>query len=115
MGYRSFKDSDGIEWQTWDVVPRLDERRLTDRRLQNIQPITIDRRLRIERRVSSGHRPGLIAGLDGGWLCFETSAEKRRLAPIPGDWLSCAKERLQEYCALAKRARRISGPTSVTD
>ena len=32
MGYRIFKDSTGTEWQTWDVVPHLAERRVRERR-----------------------------------------------------------------------------------
>jgi hypothetical protein len=44
--------------------------------------------------------------MSGGWLCFDAHVEKRRLSPIPEDWLRCAEERLEQYCAQAKRAQR---------
>lgn len=42
----------------------------------------------------------------GGWLCFECSDVIRRLAPIPSDWESCDKERLELYRAKALMAKR---------
>ena len=39
----------------------------------------------------------LTAGLDAGWLCFENAGEKRRLAPIPEDWLRCTAAELERY------------------
>jgi hypothetical protein len=107
MGYRVFKDSQGTEWQTWDVVPQLSERRMEERRRQRLPPPSADRR-RSERRVVSGRRPVLSSGLDGGWLCFEAPVEKRRLTPIPGDWQRCPEERLEQYLRQAKPALRPS-------
>ena len=47
MPYRTFVDSTGAEWQVWDIVPRLSERRSddhTDRR-HELTPIRFaDRR-----------------------------------------------------------------------
>ena len=106
MGYRVFRDSRGTEWQTWDVVPRLLDRRVNARRSRTATPDGTNRRSAVDRRVSSGPRPSLNTGLDGGWLCFEASEEKRRLAPIPTDWLLCPTERLEQYCAKAAAARR---------
>ncbi len=106
MGYRVFTDSQGMEWQTWDVVPRLAERRAVERRRSvAATPSTGERRLANDRRVTSGRRPMLSAGLDGGWLCFEARAEKRRLTPIPADWLRCDDDCLERYCRQAKVAR----------
>ena len=109
MGYRVFRDSQGVEWQTWDVVPQLAERRAAERRRaeRGVPPeAAIAERRRIqERRVTSGRRPFLSAGLDGGWLCFEAPIEKRRLTPIPADWLRCDEACLERYCRLAKPAR----------
>ena len=34
MGYRVFRDSQGTEWQAWDVVPQLTERREIERRMR---------------------------------------------------------------------------------
>jgi len=113
MGYRVFKDSKGTEWQTWDVVPQLSERRVAERRRQRHPPPTAERR-RNERRLVSGRRPVLSAGLDGGWLCFEALVEKRRLTPIPGDWLRCAEERLEQYLGQAKPALRPSAAVDIS-
>jgi hypothetical protein len=108
MGYRIFKDSRGMEWQTWDVVPRLGERRVSDRRSMAAQPPHSDRRSRSDRRILTGQRSVLTKGLDSGWLCFEAPSEKRRLTPIPSDWLHCGVDCLERYCAQAKVARRIT-------
>jgi hypothetical protein len=113
MGYRIFKDSRGTEWQTWDVVPRLGDRRVSDRRTAVAQPPHSDRRSRSDRRILTGHRSVLTQGLDGGWLCFEAPSEKRRLTPIPSDWLHCGVDCLEQYCAQAKVARRISSAIDV--
>jgi hypothetical protein len=110
MGYRVFTDSQRIEWQVWDVVPQLAERRAGQRRLASdaaVAAVAIERR-RSERRVSIGRRPVLSAGLHGGWLCFAAMDEKRRLTPIPADWMRCDDAGLERYCRLAEPARRVS-------
>lgn len=105
MGYRIFKDSRGTEWQSWDVVPRLAERRVSERRSRTAQPPNSDQRSRPDRRLVTMPRAILMSGLESGWLCFEALDEKRRLTPIPDDWSSCAVEQLERYCAQARRAR----------
>src|SRR5687768_8418256 len=108
MGYRSFKDSTGVEWHAWDVVPQLAERRVRDRR-RGRQPIPFrDRRLS-ERRLREGRRAVMTPGLTDGWLCFEAAAEKRRLSPIPGDWARCAESELEAYRQMARPVRRSAG------
>ncbi len=108
MAYRVFRDSQGAEWQAWDVVPRLEERRVSDRRNRAIQPAHSDRRSRPDRRIHPGHRSVLNSGLTGGWLCFEAADEKRRLSPIPDDWMRCPNAQLERYCAAATPARRVT-------
>jgi len=115
MGYRVFRDSQGTEWQTWDVVPQLTERREVERRVR-IAPVEhADRRRAQDRRVIKGRRPVLTAGLDGGWLCFENEAEKRRLTPIPADWQRCTTRELEQYLHAAKRAPRPSTAAELSD
>lgn len=107
MGYRIFRDSQGTEWQTWDVVPHLAERRATERRRAAAEAaLAVERRRANDRRVVAGRRPALSAGLDGGWLCFEAHSEKRRLTPIPLDWLRCDDACLERYCREARPAPR---------
>ena len=99
MPYRTFTDSAGTEWQVWDIVPRLRERRsapVPDRRVE-IVPISFADRRREERRVGQSPRATLRGAYAQGWLCFESDREKRRLSPIPGDWTTCGDERLEEY------------------
>lgn len=115
MSYRVFRDSQGTEWQTWDVVPQTADRRVSQRRRESDSSAAVDRRRLPDRRVLPGHRPSVLsAGLDAGWLCFEGPREKRRLSPIPGDWLRCAEERLEQYCRLAKPAPRVSSAVDIT-
>jgi hypothetical protein len=105
MGYRSFKDSTGVVWDAWDVVPQLGERRVDDRR-QGRQPIAFRDRRRSERRIVMSRRAVMAGGLSNGWLCFEGTTEKRRLSPIPEDWARCTEAQLAEYCQRARPVRR---------
>lgn len=107
MPYRTFQDSAGTEWQVWDIVPRLSERRLAssiDRRVA-IRAIPFADRRREQRRVPQA--PVARARLRGtyaqGWLCFESDIEKRRLSPIPEDWTTCGEDRLEEYARHGER------------
>lgn len=115
MSYRIFKDLRGIEWQTWDVIPRLEERRVSSRRAAVTRPPGTDRRTQTDRRLIHSQRSVLTPGLTGGWLCFEAEEEKRRLSPIPSDWHSCPVERLQGYCDAAIPARRMTREMRVSD
>jgi len=115
MGYRVFRDSQGTEWQAWDVVPQLNERREIERRVSMTPVEHADRRRDPDRRVIKGRRPMLTSGLDGGWLCFENSREKRRLSPIPKDWTRCSSEELDRYLQLAKLAHRPSTAAQLSD
>jgi len=36
-----------------------------------------------------------------GWLAFKTRGEKRRLAPVPDDWLTADETRLEDLCTAA--------------
>ena len=112
MGYRSFVDKLGVDWQAWDVIPALADRRMHDRRTSKT-PVEGDRRRATDRRVTAGRRPALSSGLGDGWLCFEAAQEKRRLTPIPADWLVCALDGIRHYLALAKPAARLTTPLSV--
>jgi hypothetical protein len=108
MPYRIFADSAGTEWQVWDIVPRLSERRSgeqTERRVQTDVIPFADRRHEA-RRMAETRRAILRGTYAQGWLCFESNQEKRRLSPIPDDWTTCSDELLEAY---ARRAERVSG------
>jgi hypothetical protein len=99
MPYRTFSDSIGTEWQVWDIVPRLTERRSgehTDRRV-GVTPIRFADRRRESRRLSETRRATLRGTYAHGWLCFDSTKEKRRLSPIPMDWTTCSEDSLEIY------------------
>ena len=109
MSYRLFEDTKGTEWQVWDVVPRLEERRtasVAERRV-DIKVIPFADRRRTTRRVVQSRRALLSGSYATGWLCFESRREKRRLSPIPTDWTTCDGETLESYLA---DGVRVSGP-----
>lgn len=110
MPYRAFEDSQGREWQVWDVVPRLTERRHrdVDRRV-DLAPIAFADRRRDERRMHSSHRSVLRGEYAHGWLCFDNGEAKKRLSPIPDDWTSCDDNTLEAYL----RAGSIVKPSRV--
>jgi hypothetical protein len=106
MPIRSFRASDGVLWQVWNVIPgrsETPERRIGyDRR----SPEPVFRYTGPERRVSADRRrPAqlLSAWLAAGWLAFECPTEKRRLAPIPQHWEQLAEADLERLCQSAVR------------
>lgn len=101
MPYRIFQDRAGREWAAWDVMPRVIERRIMQRRVVLVQRPADGERRRTERRSGLGRRTLLPARMAGGWLCFETRDERRRLAPVPKDWERCPDDRLELYCRCA--------------
>jgi hypothetical protein len=107
MPYRNFRDSNGIDWSAWDVMPQIAERRIGERRVPKPRPVAPERR-RAERRVVNRGRTVLNHGLSQGWLCFQGGVERRRLSPIPGDWPHCADDRLRHYCRVARPVPRSS-------
>src|SRR5436309_3403680 len=86
MAHRTFHDATGRTWQVWSVVPTLVERRLTPPSPRD--PPVIERRLRQSPRMKIG------AQWTKGWLTFETSGEKRRLAPYPPEWADFTNDQL---------------------
>jgi hypothetical protein len=104
MAYRTFIDSDGVEWHAWDVLPRAFDRRLNNRRTPRQVAVMTERR-RTERRQSNLRWTPLTSGLRDGWLCFDAEGNRRRLTPIPGDWEYCGERLLERYCRSASPAR----------
>jgi hypothetical protein len=80
MPVREFTSPDGRRWTAWNVVPG--------------QHVTHAAR-------SIAHLP---PELEGGWLCFECSAEKRRLVPVPEGWDEMDDAGLTGLCERAAHA-----------
>lgn len=76
---REFVDPKGVRWKVWDVWPTG--------------------RSSLDQPTSIPMFPTL--GLSGGWLCFESANEKRRLSPIPPEWELCDEATLCTLCDCA--------------
>jgi len=76
---REFVDPKGVRWKVWDVWPT--GRVASD----DARPISMF--------------PSM--GLSGGWLCFESATEKRRLSPVPPEWENCDEATLCGFCDCA--------------
>ena len=100
MAHRTFRDEIGREWDVWEVVPTAVERRMAK---------AAPRASALERRRVQEVRVVVPDSLQKGWLAFQSGSERRRLAPIPADWLRCSDERLEEYCGQALEVRRTGG------
>ena len=103
MGYRTVLDSDGIEWQIWEVKPVWTERRAADRRSPDStgQPPAEERRSSSDRRGFDPSRPRISPGLELGWLAFASPNERRRIAPAPDGWEDMPDEGLVRLCRSA--------------
>ena len=106
LALRECTDASGVTWQVWHVVP-------TTR--STAPPVANDRRLRADPGYVGDRRRKqftLTPGMEGGWLCFESPGEKRRLAPVPEDWASCDEAVLGHYLSIAAPVpRRIVDST----
>lgn len=73
---RGFTDSTGVEWRVWEVFPTKGSE---------------------ESGADALTRSNLKdTAFANGWLCFESQAEKRRLAPIPPNWEFRETETLEQ-------------------
>lgn len=87
---REFTDKTGMRWRVYDVYPTGPSAALS------VSPPTD----RVNAFPSRDHV--------NGWLCFESTSEKRRLTPIPPDWELCEAKRLEDLCADAGYVSRNS-------
>jgi hypothetical protein len=100
MPHRTFRDSQDRLWDVWSVKPMRIERRI-----RVGLPPGEEGRHRNEPRMPVG-----VKWVDG-WLAFEADDEKRRLAPIPPDWVELDDAGLEALCkaatAIRHRRRRL--------
>lgn len=99
MALREFTDPSGRTWKVWSVYPQYADRREAERRARP----HLDGK---ERRQREEPRVKLDASYRDGWLTFESDGDRRRLAPIPEAWESCADDALVRLC---ERASPIGG------
>lgn len=80
MNRRTFTDSKGARWEVYELVLPVAPRRPG----APIPAGTTDVQPRIE-----------------AWLCFESTTEKRRLRPIPEDWVDVPDASLERLLGRA--------------
>ena len=113
MSSREFTDRRGIVWRVREIIPQFAERRRSERRATAGTPPSagapvVERRF-TERRRASTIRATVSSGYEQGWLTFESSEDKRRLAPVPSGWEHYPPERLELLCRMARAAEPRHG------
>jgi hypothetical protein len=76
MALREFRDAHGVEWKVWATIPEASAL------------VRVDY--------------GSLGGLAEGWLTFECTGVRKRLAPVPAGWDGLSESELEEYCRQAK-------------
>ena len=110
-GYRIFLDARGRTWEVWMVHPSSIERRKMERRTPVENAVyLIEQRVLGDRRSVTRSRGAVATEFSAGWLCFASDGEKRRLAPVPVNWMSANESQVAEWCRIAKRVLKC-GPT----
>ena len=86
------------------VHPSSIERRKMERRspVENAVHL-IEQRVMGDRRSNRGSRGEVASEYSMGWLCFASDGEKRRLVPVPVNWMSANDGQVAEWCRIAKR------------
>ena len=86
------------------VHPSSIERRKMERRspVENAVHL-IEQRVLGDRRSTVGTRGAVASEYSAGWLCFASDGEKRRLAPVPVNWMSANDNQVAEWCRIASR------------
>jgi hypothetical protein len=94
MALREFVGDDGQNWQVWDTRPTTPA---------GDSPRGDAREGPVEKATEL---PLISKKREAGWLTFTSTAERRRLSPIPDDWERADETSLR---ALARAADRIAG------
>jgi hypothetical protein len=76
---RQLRDAAGVEWMVYEVTPIA---------------------------TTWSAIGSLPEGYRDGWLCFESSTEKRRLTPLPSGWQELPTEQLSGLLIHAVQVRR---------
>jgi hypothetical protein len=109
-GYRTFLDARGRHWEVWMVHPSSIERRRMERRSPVENAVfLIEQRVLGDRRATFRTRGSVPTEFSSGWLCFASDGEKRRLAPVPTNWMSANDSQVSEWCRIASRVMKC-GP-----
>ena len=99
MTHRKIKDGSGRLWDVWEVYPSAVEQRMSG----EYPAILNDDGSPGEKRE---FRIRVPSALQNGWLAFQAGSDRRRLAPIPTNWISVTDD---ELARLLDRADRLDG------
>ena len=83
---RTFRDAAGIEWTVFEV----------------------------RRANEESNWAYLPRGFRSGWLCFESSAGKRRLSPVPDGWRMVDETGLERMLKRGPKTELVEFPVSDT-
>ena len=100
MAHREFLDAGGTQWTVWDVHPAAAMSLLRAPALAGDSGAAASGE-RDDQGVTRAANEYVEATLAAGWLCFESGAEKRRLAPIPSGWETLPLDSLPFLCGRA--------------
>ena len=105
MAHRQYRDGQDVVWQVWDIHPMEVARQIRSHDADVGEAST---------PPPTRTRMAVSGELVGGWLCFESDREKRRLWPIPAGWEQLDDTELTALCAAAvpapeRKPRRVSG------
>jgi hypothetical protein len=98
MTHRKIKDRDGRPWDVWEVYPSAVEQRMSGEHPAAPFDGATNERREVRLLVPSA--------LQQGWLAFQSGDERRRLAPIPENWIGLEDTAL---VTLLRQADRLDG------
>ena len=87
LAHRFFVDAQGVRWDAFAVLPTTEPRGLSR----------------------------LPEPFQQGWLCFESATEKRRLGPIPEQWMSASDDELRRMRDAAQAVQQRTTPPDSRD
>jgi len=95
MTHRKIKDGAGRAWDVWEVYPSAVEQRMSGEH-PSVPPGDAPRGRREVRIL-------VPTALQQGWLAFQSGVDRRRLAPIPVNWIDLGEEELINLLGRADR------------
>jgi hypothetical protein len=101
MALREYRDRNGRPWTVWNVAAKFNPARSGEERRVSSRGTSEKERRTLEDRRGMTPPPEWVHG----WLVFQTTGEKRRLAPVPSGWDSLPESELEE---LRNRAQVIA-------
>ena len=100
MAHRQITDSLNCVWDVWEVIPSTAERETQEERRKRSRSPQLRRNTTLM----------VPEELKNGWLAFQCNHERRRMTPIPDDWIDMSDQTLLELLnqaqTVAPSARR---------